>query len=158
MKVLLGQVQMRAVECCLAIVASFALTAPALAEPFCADLEALANDEGTDTFSLPPPLAPYLATCSRSLALSGAENLHCHWSFPYRDAEATETFTALLANVTLCLGPKATVSTDDRVNHPDAYDLRLLRLGGQEFGVSLKDKGALQQTLIFLRVQLVPPH
>jgi hypothetical protein len=44
------------------------------------------------------------------------------------------------------------MATDQSVNHPDAYDLRLFRLDGAEFAVSLKDKGALQQTLVFLRV------
>ncbi len=89
-----------------------------------------------------------------SLALGGARNMHCALEFPYRSAAATATFDTLLDEMTQCLGPTASVTTDQSVNHPDAYDLREFKLDGRSYAVSIKDKGALQQTLVFLRVEL----
>ncbi len=72
------------------------------------------------------------------------------WQFDYRAAEAEVAFNALLDQMRRC-APEA--GTEDQgVNHPDFYDLRLFRVEGREVGVSLKDKGALQQTLVFLTV------
>jgi hypothetical protein len=86
--------------------------------------------------------------------MNGDQDVHCNWTFPYRAPEAEIAFETVVADMTACLGPQAVMSKDQSVNHPDAYDLRMFRLDGQEFAVSLKDKGALQQTLVFIRVPL----
>ncbi len=79
--------------------------------------------------------------------------MHCNWSFEYRSDVAGQAFEGLVTALATCLGPEATMTSDSSVNHPDAYDLRMFEQNGQEFAVSYKDKGALQQTLIFVRVQ-----
>ena len=94
------------------------------------------------------------ATCTQSLMLSGGAQLHCGWSFAYRTPEALSAFNGLTATVRACLGPVAAVTDDLDVNHPDFYDLQTFQFGDREVGVSLKDKAALSQTCVFLRVTL----
>lgn len=128
---------------------------PAHAASFCDDLRALAGTDGEGAeLYLPVHPATDKATCGTSLSLAGARDLNCHWVFPYRSETATEAFEAVIAEMSACLGAGVVQSTDQRVNHPDAYDLRLFEVDGQEFAVSLKDKGALQQTLVFVRIPL----
>jgi hypothetical protein len=114
-------------------------TFPVLANPFC-DAYFGSN------------VVPETADCHRSLSETGAKQLHCKWGFEYRDKAARRFFESLIADVADCLGPKAVRGNDLGVNHPDSYDLRIFRLKGLEYAVSLKDKGALQQTFVFLRV------
>lgn len=129
------------------------------ADTFCADVEALTGSGATQALVLPDGLSSAMtvsertAECRTSLALSGGSHVHCNWSFGYRSDQAKQVFQELNSAMATCLGPEATMATDSSVNHPDAYDLRMFDRGGQEFAVSLKDKGALQQTLVFVRVQ-----
>jgi hypothetical protein len=132
------------------------------ADTFCADVEALTGSGAsgaTQAFVLPKGLSAAMtvseraAECRTSLALSGGSHVHCNWSFGYRSDQAKQVFQGLISAVATCLGPEAAMTTESSVNHPDAYDLRMFDRGGQEFAVSLKDKGALQQTLVFVRVQ-----
>jgi len=67
----------------------------------------------------------------------------------YRSTAATDAFERLNDAVIACLGPDATITQYQSVNHPDFYDLRLYLMADQEIGVSLKDKAALQQTYVF---------
>ena len=94
------------------------------------------------------------ARCQLSQSLGGGQSRHCHWTFPYRSAEASAAFTEILDAVSTCLGPNAAVIQDQDVSHPDTYDLHLFERNGTEFAVSLKDKAALAQTLIFLRLPI----
>ena len=97
------------------------------------------------------------AECRSSLAMGGAQHIHCAQVFAYRSEAATDAFDAVLHDLTQCLGPTATQTTDQIVNHPDAYDLREFDLDGRGYAVSIKDKGALQQTFVFVRVQMPSP-
>ena len=124
------------------------LGAPIAAQTLCDDLNALQSD----TLVLPQGTAD----CRSSLAIGGARTMHCALEFPYRSQAATDAFDALLIDLTTCLGPTAIMTADQTVNHPDAYDLREFVLDGRSYAVSIKDKGALQQTLVFVRVQQVP--
>ena len=92
------------------------------------------------------------AACRDTLALGGARNIHCVLEFAYRSVDATRTFQELVAEVTACAEPGALITVDQSVNHPDAYDLREFENGLRSYAVSIKDKGALQQTLVFVRV------
>lgn len=135
-----------------AIIITAVMGLPAYANTICDDLAVLAAqgpDVGLVRFDRG-------ADCRAALAMSGVTNIHCSWTFPYRSDEATDAFDGLFDELTECLGPDATPTRDQSVNHPDAYDLRQFDLGGQAYAVSLKDKGALQQTLVFIRVQKVP--
>lgn len=129
------------------------------ADTFCADIEALAEPNALHVFTLPAAqsgamsLARRTADCRSSRAVSGARHVHCSWSFEYRSDAAATAFQRLTGALAGCLGPDVSMTVDSSVNHPDAYDLRIFDRKGQEFAVSVKDKGALQQTLVFIRVQ-----
>ena len=131
-----------------ALVAALILTAtPAAA--FCPQLEALFT--GSKTITLPQPFDTD-ANCTTSLALSGETSTHCAWPFDYRAPKATQAFEAVIQAVPNCLATSLQVENDQDVNHPDFYDLRIFQAPEGEVGVSLKDKGGLQQTYVFLRV------
>ena len=42
---------------------------------------------------------------------------------------------------------------DDPVNHPDSYDLRVWAHNNDIYAISIKDKGAQSQTLVFFRAE-----
>lgn len=92
------------------------------------------------------------ATCGFSMDLSGSRSANCHWAFSFRSDEANRTFADILAKLSACADPATGIQTDRPVNHPDFFDLRMLRVRGGEVGLSLKDKTALQQTYVFLRL------
>lgn len=114
--------------------------------PFCDQMHGL-MEQGPQTLTAPTP-----ATCSTSLSMTGARDRNCYWAFSYRSNAAQTAFADVLAEVTACLGGDPSLTIDQSVNHPDAYDLRTLESDGLRVAVSLKDKGALGQTLVFLRV------
>lgn len=116
----------------------------------CEDILGLRAD-GTD-LSLHLPGGGPKADCKTSLMLSGGSQVHCGFGFTYRAPAATTAFEGLVNAVTDCLGDAAHVTADLDVNHPDFYDLQTFQLKGQEIGVSLKDKSALSQTYVFVRV------
>lgn len=93
-----------------------------------------------------------IAPCKASRMLSGATQTHCAWVFAYRDPAATEAFDQLIQAVAGCLGDTAHKHDDPDVNHPDFYDLQIFDIDGHEVGVSLKDKAALSETYVFLRL------
>lgn len=122
------------------------LAGPALS--FCEDMARLGVDNG----ALALPDGGAVVDCTTSLQLGGGQQVQCGWPFAYRSEEATAAFTRLNDAVSACLGPDVAITQDQSVNHPDFYDLRLYRTNAQEIGVSLKDKAALQQTYVFLRL------
>ena len=91
-------------------------------------------------------------TCALIAELSKRENYHCKWGFSYRAPAATAAFAAYEQALRQCLGDRATESRDPGVNHPDFYDRRLFQTDSFGVSVSLKDKAALMQTFVFLRV------
>ena len=113
------------------------------ADGFCASL----TTDRPATFALPDGTE---GTCSTSLELSGARAQNCRWPFTYRAPEATEAFDAVLKATAACLGVQPVADQD--VNHPDSYDLRTFHTDTAQVAVSIKDKGALQQTYVFLRI------
>ncbi len=119
------------------------------AQAFCPQLEALFD--GGKTMTLPQPFSTD-AKCTTSRALSGKTSTHCAWPFDYRVPQASQAFDAVIQAVPNCLSTSLQVENDQNVNHPDFYDLRIFQTRRGEVGVSLKDKGGLQQTYVFLRV------
>ncbi len=130
-----------------ALTAFLLTTAPAQA--FCPQLQALFD--GGKTMTLPQSFI-HEAKCTTALALSGEISTHCAWPFDYRAPEATEAFEAVIEAVPSCMATSLEVENDQDVNHPDFYDLRIFQTPEGEVGISLKDKGGLQQTYVFLRV------
>ncbi len=138
------------------VAAACALQAPqAAAEDFCTQVLALddTSSKRTTAFDLSAILPEYPAAaagCRQSLNAGGGKSLHCMWRFDYRAPEATFAFDALTARVQTCASEPGAKDTD--VNHPDFYDLRVFQVADGDIGVSLKDKGALRQTLVFLNI------
>ncbi|MEH6647967.1 hypothetical protein [Sulfitobacter sp.] len=132
---------------------SVAIATGAFASSFCDDLAQLGTSlsspaESPDQrFALSEDGAAQ-AGCQTSLNIGGGKSLHCMWAFAYRSDAATEAFETLLRQVANCGGES--VMRDQDVNHPDFYDLHLFTFADSTVGVSLKDKGALSQTLVFL--------
>ena len=91
--------------------------------------------------------------CGTSLGLSGETSVHCNWGYPYRSPDARAVFNALGAELQACFEGQAGLGEDALVNHPDSYDLLSFDLDGGTLSLSLKDKGALEQTYIFLRAE-----
>lgn len=121
-----------------------------LANPFCTSLEdfvASALGDSEPRFDLSDAVVS--PACSRTLELGGIIAVTCGWAYSYRSDAALGTFAMLLNDVEAC--GKAIVGDESLVSHPDSYDLRLFAVGSAEISVSLKDKGALQQTWVFLR-------
>ena len=78
---------------------------------------------------------------------------HCAWEFPHRAKQAYETFEEIAGKLTACIGGRATLHSDRSVNHPDYYASRRYELKQADVSVSVKDKGALGSTFVFVRVQ-----
>ena len=83
---------------------------------------------------------------------------HCSWAFPHRAEQAYDTFDEFVREVKDCIGQKATLHSDQSVNHPDSYALRRFEMEQAEVTVSVKDKGALGSTFVFVRVQGRPSN
>ena len=82
--------------------------------------------------------------------------LWCTWSFAYRDDAASTRFESLRSEVASCMGPDTARRTDPAVNHPDSYNLHEFDTDDVVVAVSIKDKGALQKTLVFFRIHPKP--
>ena len=78
---------------------------------------------------------------------------HCAWEFPYRAEQAYDAFEEFVGAMNDCIGRRATVHTDRNVNHPDFYALRRYEMEQADVSVSVKTKGALGGTFVFIRVQ-----
>ncbi|AEI92607.1 hypothetical protein RLO149_c005790 [Roseobacter litoralis Och 149] len=136
----------------------FALTSAgsaSLAGDFCTELEKYHPSQQGDMSLFEASGMASGAVCATSRALSGAVSNHCYWSFPYRSAASTQSFDAVVQRVADCANAQV-YSKENTVNHPDTYDLRRFTIAGKIVDVSLKDKAALQQTIVFLRISGAP--
>ena len=129
----------------------------AQASDLCATVTQLVSDargnfpdrSSTGTFST---ALPDRHECALALQLGGLRTMTCQWPFELRDAQARETFEQLAQGIETCTGTIVLLDQDQQVNHPDTYDLRKFEKESIAIDVSLKDKGALQQTFVFLRI------
>lgn len=87
--------------------------------------------------------------CSQALATGGQTLVVCQWGFDFRAPAATAFYEALLAEAKSCLASQAPKG-DQPVNHPDSFFLAEFETPQARLSVSLKDKGALQQSFVFL--------
>ena len=91
-------------------------------------------------------------TCQLANQLSGGKELVCFWQYEYRNSEAAEQFWRLNIEFQELAGTESPAVEDLDVNHPDYYDLKTYNTNDAMVSVSLKDKAALDQTFVFLRV------
>ena len=94
-------------------------------------------------------------TCAAYRSEGGNQSISCHWEFAFRDPKALEFSDHLTAQISSCAGGLP-AARDQKVNHPDSYDLRTFASSNGTFFTSVKDKGALQKTLVFLRFEPSP--
>jgi hypothetical protein len=125
---------------------------PVMAQSVCQVLDQM--KQGSFDPELPSELA-HSMQCSTSRGLSGQQSQHCRWPFGFRAAEATTAFEELSDQVAACLGVEGQQPGGSDVNHPDTYHQRLFDLPDARISVALKDKGALQQIFVFLRVDSI---
>ena len=124
------------------------------AQDLCPPLEDLmqqAKDNFVETITHPElPGAP---ACDLSQGLGGAREYHCAWAFDYRVPKAAALFEMYDADIRACLADPQKAKADAEVNHPDSYILHQYLVDGTTVAISLKDKAALQETYVFLRIK-----
>lgn len=120
------------------------LAGPAFAD--CAALEAMAR---RDAGGAAPLFAPHEATCQTALQTTG-EALVCHSEHPFRSETAIALAAEIEAEIAACFDAPAR-QADTGVNHPDSYVARWFDVGAARIHLSVKDKGALGKTLVFVR-------
>lgn len=83
--------------------------------------------------------------------MGGAEVSHCYSAFAYRDAAALQALAELYADLSACFGARRAQETGALVNHPDSFEQAQFCMNSGSLSLSLKDKAALQETLVFIR-------
>ena len=111
----------------------------------CDRLEALEAYKTTQS----PPVG---AKCAIYLGQSARSGVSCHWEYAFRDPSATRFAAEIEAAVQQCRRGQLR-GPDVLVNHPDSYDLREWETVTGIYSVSIKDKGGLNKTLVFLRFE-----
>lgn len=128
--------------CCVAVLA---LPQGGGAAANCAVLDALDRRDTSDT-------ALTGADCSTYATANATAGVSCYWTHPYRDPAAQARATGLWRMLQQCRAGQPLVRGSG-VNHPDSYDLRQWAHGRDVYAVSVKDKAALDRTLVFIRVE-----
>ena len=90
--------------------------------------------------------------CSDYLTTTGKTGVSCRWTFGFRD-EAAKARADLLSLTLQSCRDGLQKAKDQTVNHPDSYDLFEWQSPLGIYAISLKDKTALKQTLVFLRFE-----
>lgn len=91
---------------------------------------------------------PEGAVCNAFLGQSGKSGVSCHWAFPFRDTGAEVFAAGLWSDLQDCRAGQEG-GPDQRVNHPDSFELREWLAEGAIYRLSIKDKGGLNKTLVF---------
>ncbi|MEX0300848.1 MAG: hypothetical protein AB3N24_00355, partial [Leisingera sp.] len=91
--------------------------------------------------------------CGTARDVDGGTSAYCAWAYPFRSAESQGAYAAVLRELAACSEPEGQEGAGSAVNHPDSYELRVFRLGGQTVSLALKDKSGLNETYIFVRVE-----
>ena len=94
--------------------------------------------------------SPVGATCDTYLTQTGETGHSCHWKFGLRDPQAM-TFARFIWSEAAACRPGQALATDKAVNHPDSYALRQWQAEGATYAISVKDKGGLGHTFVFVR-------
>ena len=133
-----------------------AVATPARAQDACTPLSQTlaAARQNFDAWSATPnvPRFDQAKACDLALTASGQRVYSCRWAWSYRSDKAAETFAALDRRIQRCLAVPAG-SPEAGVNHPDSYRQHIYQSGDIRLSLSLKDKAALAQSLVFLLVR-----
>ena len=90
--------------------------------------------------------------CSTYLSESGTAGFSCQKQFPYRSQAAKEYADILWTQILIC-EPGKQIAKDQQVSHPDSYELLQYKTASELYAVSVKDKGALNATYVFVRIE-----
>ena len=101
----------------------------------------------------PIPAVEAATACDTYLGQNGVKGTSCQWSFDYRAKAATDFADRLWDHVTTC-GAGSALTDDALVNHPDSYGLRGWSTDHATYYVTVKDKAALGQTNVALRIEM----
>ncbi|MEM7215325.1 MAG: hypothetical protein AAF423_07255 [Pseudomonadota bacterium] len=149
-----GRIGQRAI---LTVLAKALLITPSFAAESCGNIHALQSFAKAGFSDKSEPTLPESGSsspqCSVSIELGGEKKYTCFWEFEYRADIAKVHFDQIGNTITLCLGNQTEIKSDQPVNHPDFYDLQTYQADGTTFALSIKDKAALEQTFVFLRVE-----
>ena len=118
--------------------------------PALADCEALDGLIQRDAARATDLFAPVTAICSKAQQTTG-EVLFCYSEHGFRSDQATKLAERIEAEIAICFNAPAR-QADAGVNHPDSYAARWFDVDGARISLSVKDKGALDKTLVFLRI------
>ncbi len=92
-------------------------------------------------------------TCRMIRSSSGGNTFHCAWKFGYREKAAIASFNKVNQQLNDCFAQSIQRVKDEGVNHPDSYQQSEHVIDEVTVSVSIKDKGALQETYVFVGVQ-----
>ncbi|MEM7669147.1 MAG: hypothetical protein AAF317_08340 [Pseudomonadota bacterium] len=138
-----------------AFVLAAALSAPAGGKTLCsAVVDAIDQMNGPDASNAQLDLSG--ATSCGSARERGGTAVYCYWEHPFRAETSQRQVDELDTGLRGCLGLPADGLADQSVNHPDTYDLRIYDREGIQISLSRKDKGALNRSLVFLRISSRP--
>ncbi len=145
----------RAKPTVLAALALIAAPGFATADGLCSAIDTQARSTLTTeaNAALFGPSSASAGTCSVTRTLSAPDGTVCQWEFDYRDPTAAQAFATFNQLLSDCFQGRAREIKDQGVNHPDFYDLRQYHLDGAAVSVSIKDKGAMRKTFVFLRIE-----
>ena len=142
------------------IVVTISAGAPTFAEDDVSCTWLLGNPDDVDLRSTLSHRVPddVVLTCGTSRSIAGATEQHCFATFPYRSDEAGENFTRLSDELQGCLALGESYLEDSPVNHPDSFVQRLFFFGETSVSLSIKDKAANSETLVFVKMSPAPPQ
>lgn len=118
----------------------------AVADPQCAQLNGFVKTGRAPDLGLGAP------DCGSSRGQNGAGAFHCAWVFPLRADAAARAFGSL-HHVLISCGAVAGSKEEPAVNHPDSYAQRRFDYHTARISLALKEKSALRQSYLFLRVE-----
>lgn len=117
----------------------------ATANEFCNQLDQMVSS------GVPPSLQQSnLKSCGPTKEVDAGVSYFCYWQFEFRSEQAKQHYLELSNMIGEC-AKKLTIHNSTQVNHPDSYDQLLYENKQNDFSLSLKDKGGLDKTLVFLR-------
>ena len=79
----------------------------------------------------------------------------CRWEFDLGQGGSRTLFDTLSARMEACIA-SGSIARDPGVNHPDSYRALILTRSGHVLTLVLKDKSALDQSFVTLRIATEP--
>lgn len=152
----------RRARTCLICAALLMPIAPASAGADCVPITALVSLAQDNFATLPTDPIQIegmdgAGACTLLTLQQGRRMYHCGWRFGFRADRADTAFDSLNRLARRCLDGSVQSTADAGVNHPDSYRQHLHSRADAVLRVSIKDKGATGETLVFFGVEGISP-